>query len=214
MAESVPGDRHPHDLRRVAVKQVEKQRPRPGPEGARRRFGLCARRAIKAALGALHDRRRGIVREEDVDVRIVVPIESHRDVKCRGDVVDPIGAEDIAPECPEVIPLNRRSRDPALLILDEATSNLDAESEHLIEDALETLLVDRTTLIIAHRLSTVLRANRLVVLDHGRIVEEGTHADLLSADGLYARLYRRQFRSEEGDQEMPHRALTGVGNRR
>jgi len=100
------------------------------------------------------------------------------------------------------------------LILDEATSNLDAESEHLIEDALETLLVDRTTLIIAHRLSTVLRANRLVVLDHGRIVEEGTHADLLSADGLYARLYRRQFRSEEGDQEMPHRALTGVGNRR
>ncbi len=88
-------------------------------------------------------------------------------------------------------------KDPAVLVLDEATSNLDTESERLIEDAMERLLVGRTTLIIAHRLSTVRRADRLVVLDHGRIVEEGSHATLLALGGVYARLYQQQFR--EGD---------------
>ena len=87
-------------------------------------------------------------------------------------------------------------KNPSVLILDEATSNLDTESERLIEDALSKLLVGRTTLIIAHRLSTVRRADRLVVLDHGRIVEEGSHAELLALGGLYARLYQRQFRDE------------------
>jgi subfamily B ATP-binding cassette protein MsbA len=85
-------------------------------------------------------------------------------------------------------------KNPAVLILDEATSNLDTESERLIEDALAKLLVGRTTLIIAHRLSTVQRADRLVVVEHGRIVEEGTHGELLALGGLYARLYQRQFR--------------------
>ncbi len=88
-------------------------------------------------------------------------------------------------------------KDPAVLILDEATSNLDTESERLIEDALSRLLVGRTTLIIAHRLSTVQRADRLVVLEHGRVVEEGTHGELLALGGLYARLYQRQFREGE-----------------
>lgn len=94
-------------------------------------------------------------------------------------------------------------KDPAVLVLDEATSNLDTESERLIEDALERLLVGRTTLIIAHRLSTVRRADRLVVVDGGRIVEEGTHAELLAEGGLYARLYQRQFR----DDDVPAPAL-------
>ena len=89
-------------------------------------------------------------------------------------------------------------KDPAVLVLDEATSSLDTESEQLIEDALEKLLVGRTTLIIAHRLSTVRRADRLIVVDQGRIAEEGTHAELVASGGIYARLYLRQFRDLEG----------------
>jgi subfamily B ATP-binding cassette protein MsbA len=85
-------------------------------------------------------------------------------------------------------------KNPALVILDEATSSLDTESERLVEEAMEDLLRQRSTLIIAHRLSTVLRADRLVVIDHGMIVEEGSHQDLLAFDGVYSRLYRGQFR--------------------
>ncbi|WP_374523894.1 ABC transporter transmembrane domain-containing protein [Sphingopyxis sp.] len=80
-----------------------------------------------------------------------------------------------------------------LLLLDEATSALDAESEKLVQDALEALMHDRTTIVIAHRLATVRAADRIVVMDEGRIVEEGRHDDLVAADGLYARLARLQF---------------------
>lgn len=84
-------------------------------------------------------------------------------------------------------------RNAPLLLLDEATSSLDAESETLVQQALEELMKGRTTLVIAHRLATVLSCDRIVVMDHGRIVEEGTHASLVAADGLYARLARLQF---------------------
>jgi ATP-binding cassette subfamily B protein len=84
-------------------------------------------------------------------------------------------------------------KDPRLLILDEATSALDAESEHLVKEALDRLLEGRTTLIIAHRLSTVRDANRVLVLEGGKVVESGTHAELLQVDGLYKRLVERQF---------------------
>lgn len=80
-----------------------------------------------------------------------------------------------------------------LLLLDEATSALDAESERLVQDALEALMHDRTTIVIAHRLATVRAADRIIVMDEGRIVEEGRHDDLVAADGLYARLARLQF---------------------
>jgi ATP-binding cassette subfamily B protein len=84
-------------------------------------------------------------------------------------------------------------RDAPLLLLDEATSSLDAESERLVQAALERLMQGRTTLVIAHRLATVLSCDRILVLDHGRIVEQGTHAQLSAAGGLYARLAKLQF---------------------
>jgi ATP-binding cassette subfamily B protein len=84
-------------------------------------------------------------------------------------------------------------RDAPLLLLDEATSALDAESERLVQEALDRLMADRTTIVIAHRLATVRAADRIVVMDRGRIVEEGTHAALTSREGLYARLARLQF---------------------
>ena len=86
-------------------------------------------------------------------------------------------------------------KDAPVLILDEATSALDTQSERKIQQALGELMKDRTTLVIAHRLSTVENADCIVVLDAGRVVESGTHDELLSAGGHYATLYRMQFTS-------------------
>ncbi|XGB22432.1 ATP-binding cassette domain-containing protein [Streptomyces sp. II-2-2-2] len=88
-------------------------------------------------------------------------------------------------------------RDAPILILDEATAALDNESERLVQDALQRLMPERTTLVIAHRLSTIEHADQVLVMDHGRIVERGTHNELLALGGLYEHLHRMQFRERQ-----------------
>jgi ATP-binding cassette subfamily B protein len=87
-------------------------------------------------------------------------------------------------------------KNPRILVLDEATSSLDSESEALIQEALKRVMAGRTSIVIAHRLSTILSANLILVMDRGRIVERGTHDELLVAGGLYSQLYETQFKRE------------------
>src|SRR4030095_6479745 len=87
--------------------------------------------------------------------------------------------------------------DPALLILDEATSSIDTETEQLIQQAIERVMRDRTSILVAHRLSTIQRADRIIVLHHGEIREQGSHQELLTARGLYWRLYKLQYADSE-----------------
>src|SRR5579871_278736 len=102
--------------------------------------------------------------------------------------------------------------DPRILLLDEATASLDNESEALVQEALNRLMRGRTTLVVAHRLTTVERADQILVLDHGEIVERGTHAELMALDGLYARLYTRNF-EDLGAVEDETAATSASGSR-
>ncbi|MBQ9635291.1 MAG: ATP-binding cassette domain-containing protein, partial [Acidaminococcaceae bacterium] len=88
-------------------------------------------------------------------------------------------------------------KDPRILILDEATSALDTESERIVQEALNRLMVGRTSIIIAHRLSTIKNADRILVMDKGRLAEDGNHEELMEKNGLYAHLYQIQYRNNE-----------------
>jgi subfamily B ATP-binding cassette protein MsbA len=100
-------------------------------------------------------------------------------------------------------------RDAPILLLDEATSALDPESERQVQSALKELMKGRTTLVIAHRLSTVLDADRIYVVDRGEIAECGTHAELVARGGLYARLYRNELAADVSDDVPQSAALSG-----
>jgi ABC-type glutathione transport system ATPase component len=105
-------------------------------------------------------------------------------------------------------------KDAPILILDEPTSSIDSGTEAVILEALERLMVGRTTITIAHRLATIRRADLILVMDHGEIVERGTHAELLAADGLYRSLYEAQLVEERHDQDtsdaLHERMVAGV----
>jgi ATP-binding cassette subfamily B protein len=96
-----------------------------------------------------------------------------------------------------------------VLLLDEATSSLDSRSEAYIQAALAPLLAGRTSLVIAHRLSTILAADQILVLDRGRLLEQGTHPELLARGGLYARLYEEQFKTDDGRASAPAETRAG-----
>ena len=88
-------------------------------------------------------------------------------------------------------------KNPQILILDEATSALDTESERVVQEALDRLMVGRTSFVIAHRLSTIKNADKIMVLENGQLIEQGNHDELMAMDGLYAHLYKIQYRSKE-----------------
>jgi len=168
------------------------------PQAVRARFALVAQEPVIFAADAYENIRYGRPVASDVEVRAAAEAAAATEFLDRL----PEGLRSHLGERGVKLSGGQRQRiaiarailrDPAVLLLDEATSALDAESERLVQEALEYLMVGRTTIVIAHRLATVLKANRIAVMDQGTIVDQGTHEQLAAAGGLYARLAKLQF---------------------
>ncbi len=177
------------------------------PEAVRGRIGLVAQDPVIFAADAWTNIRYGRPEASDAEVRAAAEAAAATEFLDRlpqgfGTFFGERGVRLSGGQRQRIAIARAILRNPALLLLDEATSALDAESERLVQAALERLMIGRTTLVIAHRLATVLKADRIVVMDQGRVVEIGNHAELLARGGLYARLAALQFdlgaEAEEG----------------
>jgi ABC-type multidrug transport system fused ATPase/permease subunit len=168
------------------------------PVGLRRRIGVVSQEPILFSCSIAENIRYGRAGATDAEVTAAARMANAHDFISRF----PAGYETLVGERGVQLSGGQKQRvaiaravlkDPRILILDEATSALDAESEHLVKEALDRLMKGRTTLIIAHRLSTVAGADRVCVLDGGRVVQSGPHVTLIGQEGLYRRLVERQF---------------------
>jgi ATP-binding cassette subfamily B protein len=168
------------------------------PDALRRRIGVVAQEPILFSCSVADNIRYGRAGATDAEVEAAARTANAHDFVSRfpegyATLVGERGVQLSGGQKQRIAIARAVLKDPRILVLDEATSALDAESEHLVKEALERLMEGRTTLVIAHRLSTVKDADRVCVLDGGRVVESGSHAVLMGGDGLYRRLVERQF---------------------
>lgn len=178
------------------------------PRDARKRIGLVPQDPVIFGTSALENIRYGRPDASDDDVRAAAEAAQAMEFisKLPDGMTSFLGEKGVrlsGGQKQRIAIARAILRDPAVLLLDEATSALDAENERLVQKALEQLMVGRTTMVIAHRLATVVRADRIAVIDDGRLIDSGTHDELLRANPMYARLAALQFSADPGTGFVP-----------